>query len=241
MKLIPQLLLAAMVAITVPALAAPALLNTSVMPVQERKVSNFKGVAVSGSINAFIKMGNEEGIRLEGDEDAIAELITEVKSGVLIIRPKTKWVEWNKKFNNSTVTVYITAKNLTSVTLSGSGSVEVQNSVSADEFAATLSGSGNIKLAAHVNAFTAVISGSGNIIISGKANDASMIINGSGSFKGTSFTVETASTKISGSGSIYVTVHKKINALTAGSGTVYYKGNPTVQKKTVGSGDVRQM
>ncbi len=91
-----------------------------------------------------------------------------------------------------------------------------------------------------MTSLTAVISGSGDIKISGKGSDASIIINGSGNFKGNTFTVDVASTKISGSGSIYVTANKKIKAVTSGSGTVYYSGNPSIEKRVVGSGDVRK-
>ncbi len=241
MKLIYQLLFVVIAATTTPALAAPPVLNTITQPVQTRQLVSFKGVAVSGSLKINIKMGNTENIRLEGNAEAIAELITEVKSGILIIRPKTKWMDWNRKFNDADVTVYINAKTLTSLTMSGSGSIDVQNTLNSGEFSATLSGSGSIKLNANVNAFTAVISGSGDMLLSGKTNDADVMINGSGSFKGESFKAETVSTKISGSGSVYITANKNINVLTVGSGTVYYKGNPVVKKKAIGSGDVKPL
>ena len=207
---------------------------------EERQLDSFKGIAISGPVKAFVKMGNEEKVRLEGDAEAVAQLITEIKDGILIIRPKTKWKDWNKKFHHSRVTAYITAKKLSSLTMSGSGSLEVQGPVNSPSLATTLSGSGAMKVPANVNSLTALISGSGNIEINGKANDASITINGSGNFKGTALTVEEASTKISGSGSIYVTANKKIDAKTSGSGTVYYSGNPTIEKRVVGSGGVRK-
>jgi hypothetical protein len=241
MKILNQFLFVALLATTTPLMAASSIMANSVAPVQERQVGNFKGVAISGSMKAFIKIGQTEGVRLEGNQEAIADLITEVKSGILVIRPKTKWIDGNRKLEYSKITIYITAKNLTSLTMSGSGSVEVQDAASATEFAATLSGSGSMKLPANVKAFTAVISGSGNMDVSGKADDANIIVNGSGDFKGSSFTVAEASAKISGSGSVYITANKKINALTVGSGSVFYKGNPAIDKKSIGSGRVEKI
>jgi len=207
---------------------------------EERLLGSFKGVAISGPVKAFVKIGNEEKVRLEGDSEAVAQLITEIKDGILIIRPKSKWKDWNRKFHNSRVTAYITAKSLSSLTMSGSGSLEVQEPVNSPSLVTTLSGSGKMKVLANVNSLTAVISGSGNIEINGKANDAKITIAGSGNFKGNALTVEVAATKISGSGSIYVKANKKIDAVTSGSGTVYYSGNPTIEKRVVGSGGVRR-
>ena len=243
MKTLSKLLsLALVLTISAAAHAGTALKSEpgTVQTQEERQLGSFKGVAISGPIKAFVKMGNEEKIRLEGDPDAVAQLITEIKDGILIIRPKTKWKDWNRKFDNSRVTAHITAKKLSSVTMSGSGSVEVQGPVNSTSLATTLSGSGAMKVPANVNSLTALISGSGNIEISGKANDASITINGSGNFKGNALTVEVAKTKISGSGSIYVKANKKIDAVTSGSGTVYYTGDPTIEKRVVGSGDVRR-
>jgi hypothetical protein len=214
--------------------------KTGPMEQEDRQVGSFRGVTVSGYVQAFITMGNEEKVRLEGDQEAIAQMITEVKDGILIIRPKTKWKDWDRKSKTKKITAYITAKRLTSLTMSGSGSIEVQNPVKSTELSTILSGSGSIKVPAHVNSLTALISGSGDVVISGTANDAKITVNGSGNFKGNAFTVEEASTKISGSGSIYVKANKKIDAVTSGSGTVYYSGNPTVEKRVVGSGGVRK-
>ena len=242
MKTLTKLLCFAMI-MTTASVQASALFNNSHYSLkqnEERQIRNFNGVAVSGSIKAIVKIGTEERIRLEGDPDAIAQLITEVKDGILIIRPKTKWMDWNRKFNNTKITAYITAKRLSSLTMSGSGSIEVQNPVVETELSATLSGSGNIKVTAEVKSFNAVISGSGNIVVSGKANEANITINGSGSVKGTALSVAVASTTISGSGSIYVNATKKINAVTSGSGSVYYSGNPSVDKTVIGSGGVRR-
>jgi len=213
---------------------------TSLTNAQERAVSNFDGVAVNGSIKAIIQIGNQESLRFEGDQDAIAELITEVRSGVLTIKNKSKRAEWTKKNRNSQITAYITVKRLTSLTMSGSGSIDVQGMINSTELFTTLSGSGVIRASANVKTLNAVISGSGNLSLSGKANDANITVGGSGNFRGTTLQAETASTTISGSGSIYISANRKLNAVVSGSGNVHYTGNAAVEKTVVGSGGVRK-
>ncbi|AOM77046.1 head GIN domain-containing protein [Pedobacter steynii] len=218
----------------------PIRISSSSLLDEERKVSNFTGIGISGSIKAYVKIGNTESLRLEGDQEAISELITEVKNGVLSIKPKKSRSNWFGKSSNSKITAYITVKKLTSLAMSGSGSIEVENTVNANEFNAAISGSGNIKATVNAQSLEAAISGSGNLTFSGKAKKADVAISGSGSFSGKSLSSDDVNAHISGSGNIYINAEKTINAAIGGSGNVNYTGNPTVTKAIGGSGKVRK-
>lgn len=207
---------------------------------QDRTIGSFKGVATAGSLDVRITMGNKESIRLEGDQDAIAELITEVNEGILTIRPKTKWSDWSRRFKRPDITVYISAKRISSLTMSGSGNMEVQNNINANELVTTLSGSGSIKAATSAKSLTGVISGSGTVTLSGKANDLSLTISGSGGFDGKRFSVESLSAQISGSANVYIDVSKRIDAVISGSGTISYSGSPSIKRTIIGSGSIRK-
>ena len=54
----------------------------------ERQVSGFSEIIVSGRHNVYVTMGSTESLRLEGDADAINEIETKVDNGVLKIRNK---------------------------------------------------------------------------------------------------------------------------------------------------------
>lgn len=207
---------------------------------EERPIGSFKGVATGGPLAVKITMGNKESIRLEGDQEAIANLTTEVISGVLTIKPKTKWNDWSRKFNSAHVTVYITAKKITSLTLSGSGNIVVENAINSPELVATLSGSGGITASANVKSFTGTISGSGSIKLSGKADDSNLTLSGSGGFRGREFVVNDLSAQISGSANISITANKNIEAVISGSGSIRYSGNAAVKKTVIGSGSIRK-
>lgn len=207
----------------------------------ERTVGSFKGIATGGPLTVKVTIGNKESIRFEGDKDAIAELITEVNDNILSIKPKTKWNDWSRRYNRAEVTVYITAKRLTSLTLSGSGSMEVLNPVNGSDLVTTLSGSGSIKATANVSSFEGVVSGSGTLNIAGKTTDANLTISGSGSLRGKSFTGEKVSVQISGSANVYIKATGKMEAVISGSGNIYYSGDATVKKTIIGSGSISKM
>lgn len=208
---------------------------------EERTTGSFKGIASGSSLKIKVTIDNKESIRLEGDADAIAELITEVKDGILIIRPRTKWNDWSRKYRNADITAYINAKRITSLTMSGSGSLEVLTPINSSNLVTTLTGSGSIKAALNSKSFTGVISGSGSLSLSGKADDANLTLSGSGQFSGKNFSVNDLSVQISGSANVYIAASERIEAVISGSGNVYYSGSPTVKKTTIGSGRVKRM
>lgn len=207
----------------------------------ERDVKNFNGVAAAGPINVVLTLGSTESCRLEGDEEALASIITEVKGNVLIIRPKTSITSWSKKYEDKKITAYVTAKDITSLAVSGSGSMTVSGKINAQAFAATVSGSGSIKATADVDDLTAVISGSGSINLNGNADHAKIVMSSSGAFAGKSFSVNTLSATISGSGQVNIKADQSIKAVISGSGSVNYSGNATVDKTVFGSGGVRKV
>lgn len=223
---------------------SPIRISASHLLDEERKVSNFTGIAIGGSIKTYVKIGNTESLRLEGDQEAIDQLITEVKDGTLSIRPKnSEWKRWFKNNSNNTrVTAYITVKKLTSLALSGSGSIEVEQTINTNSLDVALSGSGSIKATVNTQTFDAAVSGSGGLNISGKAKKADIAVSGSGGFSGRAFSAENVDAHVSGSGSVYIDAQKSIDAATSGSGSVNYTGNPSsVSKASSGSGRVRKV
>lgn len=212
--------------------------NNRVVLQEERTVGSFKGIAAGGPLNIRVTMGGTESIRFEGDKEAINELVTEVLDGVLTIKPKTKWNDWSRRHRDAEVTVYINAKRLSSLTMSGSGNLEVTNAVNGSELVSTLSGSGSIKATANVKTLTGVLSGSGNINLAGKSDNANLTISGSGSFKGKSFTAAKVALQISGSADVYIKATQDLDAVISGSGSVVYSGDANVKKTIIGSGSV---
>jgi hypothetical protein len=216
-------------------------INTSKNNGDDRDVKNFNGVAAAGPINVIVTLGNSESCRLEGDADALASIVTEVKGNVLVIRPQTSITSWTRKYEGKKITAYVTAKELASLTVSGDGNLSVNGKISTGSLTTTVSGSGSIKATADVDNYSGVISGSGAINITGGADHAKVVISSSGTFAGKSFSTKTLTSTISGSGTVNIAVSESIRAVISGSGSVNYSGNPSVDKTIVGSGGVRKV
>jgi len=211
--------------------------------VKDVEVKNFSSVAAGGPLQVIVTLGNTEGVRFEGDEEAISTLVTEVKGNALIIRPQMSWTSWSHKYKDKKITAYVNAKNITSLTMSGDGSITVKGTINQNSLTTTLSGSGFISATVDVQSYTAVVSGSGKLNISGETDEANVTISGSGALsKKGALKVGSLSAKISGSGTAYVHTEGEISAFVSGSGKVYYTGNADVKEKTfLGSGGVKKL
>lgn len=224
-----------------PVLAAdPIVIGLNKFKKEDRIVKDFNGVAAGGPINVIITLGSTETLRFEGDADAIATLVSEVKGNILIIRPQNSWTSWARKYENKKITAYVTAKTITSLTMSGNGGITVKGKIDEQSVATTLSGSGYINADVTANNLTATLTGSGKLNITGTADKATLTISGSGAF-GKGFSVAQVTAIISGSGSITVNATESINAVVSGSGNINYSGNPSIEKRISGSGGLRKI
>jgi hypothetical protein len=201
-----------------------------------RSTGDYDGVGVGGFFDVILVKGTEGKVKIEGEENLMEYIITEVKKGVLQIKVK-------KGVNIKTtrrLTVTVPVKQIDQVSLGGSGNVSGDLLLKADDFGVSLGGSGNIDLRVDADNVSSSIGGSGNIKLQGKANYMKSSIAGSGTIKAYELQVNSIKATIAGSGDIRISVKDEIKATVAGSGSIYYKGNPPkIKTKSVGSGSVR--
>ena len=210
----------------------------SIKAQSQTTVKNFSGIVAGGPIDVIVTVGNTENFKFEGDSEAISTLLAQIEGSTLVIRPSMSWKSWERKYKGKKITAYVNAKNLNSLTMSGSGSMKVNGRVNTRDLSIILSGSGIVTVATNAKNLSAVLSGSGNLNISGEATDASITLSGSANFAGKKFSVKDLSTQMSGSGKVNIEVSNSINAVISGSASVYYTGNAEVKQTILGSGKV---
>jgi hypothetical protein len=200
-----------------------------------RITSNFDGVSVGGSFDVILVKGKEGKITIEGEENIIPFIETEINGDLLQIKyQKNTNINTTKKL---IITVYF--ESLEKVSLAGSGNITSSETIKSKDFAVALGGSGNITLKVNATEISSNIGGSGNIELSGTTNELTCSIAGSGSIKAYDLTTDTLNANIAGSGGINATVKTIIKAKVVGSGNIYYKGKPTnIDSKSVGSGSI---
>lgn len=204
---------------------------------QTRPVADFNAVSAGGEFDIFLSQGPTQDIRLEGQENILAELSTRVHNNKLEIKFDRKRVRLRQP-----VRIYLTTPDLRAVSVSGANTVKGLTPWQVEALRLETSGSGNIDLrVTDADNLESNTSGSGQITLSGDADRYEMDISGSGKIRAFGLMTRTADVEVSGSGNCELAVTEQLRARISGSGKVRYKGSPTVSTNISGSGSVLQV
>ncbi|MFD0749801.1 head GIN domain-containing protein [Mucilaginibacter calamicampi] len=209
-----------------------------IIDTEDRKVADFKGISLSGSFDYYIKQGSSNTVRVEAPAKILSYIVTEVKNGVLNVYTKNN-TSWTSLFNSEKVAVYITAKDINSIQLSGSGDVFFHEGIKSADLRISLSGSGDITGKITATSVDCSLTGSGDIRLSGRAENAKVKVVGSGDFTAAELQTNNTYVEVIGSGDARVNATGSLNAKVSGSGDIRYRGNPkSINKSKSGSGDI---
>lgn len=216
-------------------------------------LDEFSKINCASSFNIVVSQGDVQEIKAVGQENIIDRLKTDVSNDTW----KAEFMPGNYK--NYELTIYITVVNLSAVSISGSGNVDINSfeplsdlelsingsgnisildTIFAETVDISIPGSGKIELTSVTNSITTSISGSGKIFVSGETTNQDISISGSGKYNAFDNISENTDVSISGSGSMEITVNGTLDVGISGSGSVYYKGFPNIIQHISGSGSV---
>jgi hypothetical protein len=188
--------------------------GSGVAATQAREVSAFQSVDLAGSNNVVIRVGERQSVVVNADDNLLDRVTTEVQSGTLVIANTP-----GSFTTKSPMRVEIDVPVLDALTLSGSGNVVVTG-VEAKRLAVNLPGSGTL---------------TGD----GAATRLDVRVGGSGTVEFTRLVASEVRADVSGSGSIFVTATKRLDASVSGSGAILYAGSPpNVTSNITGSGAI---
>jgi hypothetical protein len=225
---------------------------------EERLVRGFTGVELATFGNLDIRLGDEEALRIEAEDNLLPYFETEVRNGILEISSRPGVALRNRR----AVNFYLTAVELDTIRISGSGDVTAPD-LEAGQFSVRISGSGNLEMEdldadglevrisgsgdtaiedLRAEALEVDITGSGSLdIAGGEVEEQGITIRGSGKYRARRLDSAEAEGRISGSGDATVQVRDRLKVNVSGSGDVRYVGSPDVDRSVTGSGDVEQI
>ncbi|MEQ9403497.1 MAG: head GIN domain-containing protein [Cyclobacteriaceae bacterium] len=204
------------------------------------EVSGFTELSFGISGTVYLTQGSNEKVEIDCSDEIFEKIEFELKGDRLSIKNRDKW-NW-RGISRSDVDIYITMKEIEEISLSGSGTIQGENTLNTDDIQLSVSGSGSMELDMNGREVGMRISGSGDIELEGKAERSDARISGSGKVRAKDFEVKIFEASISGSGNCYITASEEISASISGSGNVYYNGNPDrLVSNSSGSGKIRKM
>lgn len=218
------------------------LLSTTLLMGQRREVRNvdsFTKISFGFPGKLYLKQGSPQKVELEGDEDILKEVETEVSGERLRIGKEDKWFNWN---DGDKITVYITVPTIEGVSVSGSGDILGQTKIRTDDLDLNVSGSGSLSLDVEANGdVDANVSGSGDMDLKGHFKSFESDVSGSGRVVLSATIDALADFGISGSGKIEASGSADmVKASISGSGKVLAADLETnrCDIRISGSGDV---
>jgi hypothetical protein len=207
---------------------------------EARQVSGFEGVALSSIFVAVLTQGDTEGLTVRADDNLMEYIVTEVRDGTLRVG-LTPSAAMGGLRPSAKIEVDIAFKELSALSVSGSGSLEVGH-LETDLLEVSVSGSGNLG----VRELTAMevstsISGSGQVSIDGEARAQAVNVSGSGRYRSLELVTQAGDVSVSGSGLVALTATDRLDVRISGSGTVRYSGDPRITESISGSGKLKRV
>ncbi len=179
--------------------------GSGVRKTENRVVPEFKGVEAGGAFEIEVTAQAENGLEIDGDDNILPLIKTEVRGGVLHIGS-------DKGFNVSEpIQIKISTKDIQSLDLSGASQAIVKN-IKNDRFEIDVSGASNIKI---------------------QGETASLKIDSSGASKidCEKLTARSVNVSTSGAGTTRVFASEELTAEASGASTIIYSGEPKVVNK----------
>ena len=202
-----------------------------------RTTSDYDGIKCAGSFDYILVAGTEGKITIEGEENLLEYIITEVKGNSLIIKTENN-INLNCSYNK-TIKITIPFKEINEVSLAGSGDLWNEDKISSSNLKVALAGSGDVVLDIEASTTDASLAGSGDLTLKGNTNNLEASIAGSGDFHGFSLQANNTTVSLAGSGDAEVVSNESLKARVAGSGDIQYKGSPKKEDtKVAGSGSI---
>jgi len=202
---------------------------------EQRSVSSFNKIDISGGYEVLINQGNEERLELEVDENLLEHIETKVKNNTL-------YISSDKPIGNaSSLKLYITVVEVDDIDVSGAIELKNKGTYKAENLEIDVSGAADINLDLDVENLEMDMSGASETTLSGKANNFEIEISGAGELEAKKMKTRNTTIDISGAGNAIVHVKKSLNVSVSGAGSVRYKGNPKIKKDISGAGSIKKI
>jgi hypothetical protein len=180
---------------------------------EQREVSEFKSVKVGGAIVVEITAQKDYSLEIEGDDNILPLITTEVDGDTLKIRSEKGYSTSNP------IKVRISAQNIDDLDLSGASKVSIVNLDNES-----------------LNVDT---SGASKISCEGKTKNLTVDMSGASHFDSEKLSADSVSVDASGASKANVSVKDSLKADLSGASKVVYYGNPTnFENKTSGASSI---
>lgn len=212
-----------------------------------RHLKGFERIAVKGSPTVWYTQADSFSVRVEGPEDLVDNILTEVEDKTLTVRNRGKMgiVNFSLGGRSEKLVVHVTSPDLVGVEVSGSGDFRSERRVDTDRMQIQLRGSGDIDFRDIIcDRCEVSLIGSGDVEVDrleSRSTDVSLV--GSGDVELKQWRVDDTQLALKGSGDIsvnFVEGCQRVKCQLAGSGDISLNGSVRqIDQTKSGSGSIK--
>ncbi|MCP4139810.1 MAG: DUF2807 domain-containing protein [Chloroflexi bacterium] len=204
---------------------------------EDRDVSGFDRVSLSGFGEVNIEIGDEESLTVTTDDNIMPYVRTEVKNNTLVIDFDDKG--FNRGYDPTDgINFTLVVKDLNRINVSGAGKFFVDE-LETEKLVINNSGAASVEIN-DLKAEELIVtqSGAGTVFVSGKVQGQELSHSGAGSYHAGDLESETSIIEISGVGTATVWATESLDISISGLGNVIYYGNPRISQSISGLGNL---
>lgn len=194
-------------------------LSCSAQKKQERPVSAFSKLEISGAVTVFYTQSDTLALSVKSDEDELDRIETKVINGTLFISSKGRF--------DGPAKIYIKNNQLQSIELSGASEFKSLNTIKADSIDLNVSGASDLHLALESKKISCRATGASNVNLSGSTGDLEAQITSASTLKAYKLNAKNARVTTTGASSAKVLVNGRLLANANGASDIKVKGDPT--------------
>jgi len=201
---------------------------------QDRPVTSFHAITVSGGIDVDLSQGNELKLQVEADENLVAIIHTEVKDGVLNIYHEENIRE------AKTMKIHLTFQQLDAIIASGGCDIVSKQKLNFATLKVELSGGCDIRLNCKADNLVCLHRGGSDAELSGEAANGNFKVSGGCDVKASEFYLKNCTVDASGGSDVSINVTGELTMKAAGASDITYYGKPSkVIKSAQGASEIK--
>ncbi len=199
---------------------------------ETRSLSSFKGIKVSQAIDAYLKKGDKESVRVEVMGGSLSDVITEVEGSSLRVRMRDSHNFWSKV----KVKVYVTYVNLEKISASSASSVFSDGVIKTGNIDIAVSSAASVEVSLDASSVMVDTSSAGEVVLEGKSPKLEIEVSSAGDVDAYKLECETVVASVSSGGEAKLSVSKDLEAHASSGGDIRYRGNPARTNTNSSSG-----
>jgi hypothetical protein len=211
----------------------------SVTPIELEQ--EFSKIDFKGAGEVIILQGETCALDIQGDQELVEKVKTEISDGMLTITFQADEIVWRGLkgiVEESRLRYDIKVKSLEALKLDGAGSIH-SDTLTGESLKIQHDGLGKIVLTnLAYEGLDVDLGGLGEIEVDGEVQKQSVHIRGAGAYKAALLKSQDAEIAVNGAGMAKVWVETKLIASLTGAGSIKYKGAPVLEESKTGLGTI---